>query len=217
MRRRKKLIKKLLIIIAIILIIFLIYKILKPQKKINTAKSNSTKGNVIELTTVDESNAEITLPDVIHDENNTTNTKYEPVTETTEKYLISILSNNEVTVLIGNDSEKLLNSSSHVEIGKEYKVSGITEEIKSVHYFNVENYDYPVFLLLSKTGKLYYVDIQKAFQTGSFDIAGTIKNIPEVDTVYETTAEKNGKKYNTAVITCKNGEGYEFELNMIGK
>lgn len=217
MRRRKKLIKKLLIIIAIILIIFLIYKILKPQKKINTAKSNSTKGNVIELTTVDESNVEITLPNVIHDENNTTNAKYEPVTESTEKYLISILSNNEVTVLIGNDSEKLLNSSSHVEIGKEYKVSGITEEIKSVHYFNVENYDYPVFLLLSKTGKLYYVDIQKAFQTGNFEIAGTIKNIPEVSTVYETTAEKNGKKYNTAVITCDNGEGYEFELNMIGK
>lgn len=219
MRRRKKIIKRLITVIAIILVLFLLYKFLKPQKQINTVDQNSKKGEIIELTTVNEPNVKIDLPDEIHSENNTTNgSKYTPVTETNDKYLISILSNNEVTVLIGNDSEKLLNSSSKVEIGGEYKISGITEPIKSVYYFNVTDYNYPVFLLLSKTGKLYYVDIENAFQTGNFAVAGTIKeDLPEVSNVYETTTEKDGKSYNTAIITCQNGEGYEFNLGMINR
>lgn len=219
MRRRKKIIKRIITIIAIILVLFLLYKFLKPQKQIDTVDSNSKKGELIELTTVNEPNVEVDLPEEIHSETNTTTgLEYTPVTETSDKYLISILSNNEVTVLIGNDSEKLLNSSSKVEIGGEYKVSGITDQIKSVYYFNVTDYKYPVFLLLSKTGKLYYVDIETAFQTGNFAVAGEIKEqLPEVQNIYETTTEKNGKTYNTAIITCQNGEGYEFNLGMINR
>lgn len=219
MRRRKKIIKRLITVIAIILVLFLLYKFLKPQKKINTVDPNAKKGEVIELTTVDQPNIEIDLPDEIHSETNTTNgSEYTPVKETTSKYLISVLSNNEVTVLIGNDSEKLLNSSSKVEIGGEYKISGITDEIKSVYYFNVTDYKYPIFLLLSKTGKLYYVDIENAFQTGNFVVSGTIHDdLPEVSNVYETTTEKDGKTYQTAIITCQNGEGYEFNLGMINR
>ena len=35
--------------------------------------------------------------------------------------------------------------------------------------------------------------------------------------VYSSKAEKNGNSYRTAVITCTNGEGYEFSLDMINK
>lgn len=222
MRRKKKILKRILIIIAILLAIFLLYKFIKPQKKIDTADSDKQKGEVIELTTVNEPNVEIKLPDTIKDEkNNTTSSQhYEPLTENSEdsdKYLISILSNNEVTILIGNDSEKILDTNSKIEIGGEYKVTGINDKIKSVYYFNVENYKYPIFLLLSQEGKLHYVDIENAFKTGIFSISGTIENLPEVESVYSSKAEKNGKSYRTAVITCTNGEGYEFNLDMIGR
>ena len=160
MRRRKKILKRILIIIAILLAIFLLYKFIKPQKKIDTSKSEKQKGEVIELTTVNEPNIEIKLPDKIKNEENNTTTNsqnYEPITdnsEDSEKYLISILSNNEVTILIGNDSEKILDNSSKVQIGGEYKVNGIEDKIKSVYYFNVENYKYPIFLLSLYLDKL---------------------------------------------------------------
>lgn len=222
MRRKKKIIKRILVIIAVLLAIFLLYKFIKPQKKIDTADSDKQKGEIIELTTVNEPNIEIKLPDTIKDEkNNSTNSKhYEPITENSEnsdKYLISILSNNEVTVLIGNDSEKILDNNSKVEIGGEYKITGINDKIKSVYYFNVENYKYPIFLLLTQEGQLQYVDIENAFRTGNFKISGTIDNLPDVESVYSSNAEKNGKTYRTAVITCTNGEGYEFSLDMIGR
>ncbi len=222
MRRKKKILKRILVIFAILLAIFLLYKFIKPQKKIDTANPDNQKGEVIELTTVNEPNVEIKLPNTIKDEkNNTTSSQhYEPITENSEdsdKYLISILSNNEVTILIGNDSEKILNNNSKVEIGGEYKVTGINDKIKSVYYFNVENYKYPIFLLLTQEGKLLYVDIENAFKTGIFKISGTIENLPEVESVYSSKAEKNGNNYRTAVITCTNGEGYEFSLDMINK
>lgn len=222
MRRKKKILKRILVIFAILLAIFLLYKFIKPQKKIDTANPDNQKGEVIELTTVNEPNVEIKLPNTIKDEkNNTTSSQhYEPITENSEdsdKYLISILSNNEVTILIGNDSEKILNNNSKVEIGGEYKVTGINDKIKSVYYFNVENYKYPIFLLLTQEGTLHYVDIENAFKTGNFKISGTINNLPEVESVYSSNAEKNGQTYRTAVITCTNGEGYEFSLDMIGK
>ena len=222
MRRKKKILKRILVIFAILLAIFLLYKFIKPQKKIDTANPDNQKGEVIELTTVNEPNVEIKLPNTIKDEkNNTTSSQhYEPITENSEdsdKYLISILSNNEVTILIGNDSEKILNNNSKVEIGGEYKVTGINDKIKSVYYFNVENYKYPIFLLLTQEGILHYVDIENAFKTGNFKISGTINNLPEVESVYSSNAEKNGQTYRTAVITCTNGEGYEFSLDMIGK
>ena len=222
MRRKKKILKRILVIFAILLAIFLLYKFIKPQKKIDTANPDNQKGEVIELTTVNEPNVEIKLPNTIKDEkNNTTSSQhYEPITENSEdsdKYLISILSNNEVTILIGNDSEKILNNNSKVEIGGEYKVTGINDKIKSVYYFNVENYKYPIFLLLTQEGTLHYVDIENAFKTGNFKISGTIKNLPEVESVYSSNAEKNGQTYRTAVIACTNGEGYEFSLDMINK
>ena len=97
MRRKKKILKRILVIIAILLAIFLLYKFIKPQKKINTSESERQKGEVIELTTVNEPNVEIKLPDKIKDEetNTTTNSQnYEPITDNSEdsdKYLISIL------------------------------------------------------------------------------------------------------------------------------
>ena len=94
MRRKKKILKRILVIIAILLAIFLLYKFIKPQKKINTSESERQKGEVIELTTVNEPNVEIKLPDKIKDEetNTTTNSQnYEPITDNSEnsdKYLI---------------------------------------------------------------------------------------------------------------------------------
>lgn len=222
MRRKKKLIINLLKILLVILIITGIYFIFKPKKKITTSKSNENNLEYIKVTTVDESNVKVELPETIKDA--TTNTeipqeekKYTPLTKTSERYLVPILVNNEVTVLIGDDSEKLLSNNSNVQVGNEYMVSGIAETIQSVYYFTIDEYDYPILLLLGESGKLHFVDIEKAYRTGKFEINGYIKNIPEVENVYQVTAEEKGNTSNSAIIECINGEGYEFNIDMIGK
>ena len=68
-----------------------------------------------------------------------------------------------------------------------------------------------------RAGGTYYIDAEQAFKTGNFQITQKIEEIKDVDKVYETIVEENGKKYSTAVITTKDGEGYEFNLKMINK
>ncbi|MCI8545840.1 MAG: hypothetical protein HFJ44_01235 [Clostridia bacterium] len=222
MRRKKKLIMNLLKILVVTLIVVGIYFIFKPKKKINTSKTNENNLEYIKVTTVDESNAKIELPEKIKDA--TTNIeipkeekKYTPLTKTSERYLVPILANNEVTILIGDDSEKLLSNNSIVQVGNEYTVSGIAETIQAVYYFTVNDYEYPILLLLGESGKLHYVDIEKSYRTGKFEISGSLKNITEVENVYQVNVEENGNSYHSAVIKCINGEGYEFNIDMIGK
>lgn len=220
MRRKKKLIKNLIKILVVVIIAVGLYFFFKPKKKINTADSDSNNRELIKVTTINEPNIEITLPENIKDskENKTSENKtYTPLVEVSERYLVPILANNTVTILIGDDSEKLLTPTSPVQIGNEYTVSGIAETIQSVYYFTIDNYSYPIFLLLGESGKLYYVDIEKAYNTGKFEINGYIQNIPEVENVYQTTVEKGGKTYRSAVIKCTDGVGYEFNIDMIGR
>lgn len=225
MRRRKKLIRRLeiLIIISILIILFFMFK---PKKKITTSNNTSKTEEILNVTTINEPNIEVNLPTEIKDttnsnKNETTSSKnektYEPLIDVSERYLIPILSNNQVTVLIGDDSQKLLPTSSPVKVGNEYTVSGIEETITSVYYFSIDNYSYPILLLLSETGKLYYVDLESAYLTGKFTVSGYIKDIPQVENVYQTTVKKDGKEYRSAVITDINGIGYEFNTNMIGR
>ncbi len=218
MRRKKKILLnllKVLIVVAIILAIYFLF--FKQKKKIETVTQNTSTGKSIELVPVNESTENVELPENIHSTGNPSNKSYEPITEDSEQYLISILANNEVTILIGNDSEKLLSQNSPVKVGAEYMVSGIETELKTVYYFTVDGYDYPIFLLLSQDGKISYVDIEKAYSTGIFEVAGTIENIPEIENIYESTVETNGKTAKTAILVGKDGQGYEFSLNMIGK
>lgn len=222
MRRKKKLIMNLFKILIVILIIAGIYFIFKPKKKINTTKTNENNLEYIKVTTVNESNVKIKLPETIKDANTNTEIpqeekKYTPLTQTTERYLVPILVNNEVTVLIGDDSEKLLENNQKVQVGNEYMVSGIAETIQAVYYFTVDNYEYPILLLLGESGKLHYVDIEKAYHTGKFEVSGILKNISEVENVYQVTVEESGKTYQSAIIECINNEGYEFNIDMIGK
>lgn len=222
MRRKKKLIINLLKILLIILVIVGIYFIFKPKKKINTSKENENKPQYIKVTTVDESDIKIELPKIIKDINTNQEIskeekKYTALTKVSERYLVPILANNEVTILIGDDSEKLLTNSSNVQVGSEYMVSSIAETIQSVYYFTVDNYDYPILLLLGESGKLHYVDIEKAYRTGKFEISGSINNIPEVENVYQVSVDGKENTYRSAIISCINGEGYEFNIDMIGK
>ena len=236
MRRKKKLFLTLLIIAIVgIILAFCFFFFIQPLLSLNKNKSNdsqgsnSNQGKLINLTAVTEPNIEITLPEEIKEitpEESNSNTAsnpsqsektYTPIIETSDRYLITKLSNNELTLLIGDDSSKLLNDNSKVQVGLEYKVSGIEETIVSEYYFTIDNYSYPIVLLLGESGKLYYIDIENAYQTGNFVVSGYIENIPEVENVYQTTVEENGNTYRSAVISCTNGEGYEFNIGMIGR
>ncbi len=179
---------------------------------------NNTNNNVTNNNQNLNSNS--TSPD--SNETNTNNKKYEPLQSITERefpkrYLETITYSDRVTILIGDDSQDFINQGSPIQIGVEYQVIGIEEPMLTAYVFNISNYNYPIFLLLSQAGNLYYIDTQKAYSDGVFKIAGKIENIPEVKSVHETRVEQNGNTYSTAVITCANGEGYEFSLNMIGK
>lgn len=222
MRRKKKLILNIAKILLVILIAIGIFLIFKPKKKINTANTAQNGKELIKVNPVDESNIKITLPETIKEY--TTNKAiskdirtFAPLVTVSERYLIPILANNEITVLVGDDSASLLSANSPIQIGNEYMVSGIEETIEAVYYFTVEGYDYPVLLLLGQSCKLYYVDIQRAYSSGNFAINGYIENIPDVQNVYQAEATENGKTTRTAIIVCTNGEGYEFSTNMIGR
>ena len=215
MRRKKKLILNIAKILLVILIAIGIFLIFKPKKKINTANTAQNGKELIKVNPVDESNIKITLPETIKEY--TTNKAISKDIRTFAPLVIPILANNEITVLVGDDSASLLSANSPIQIGNEYMVSGIEETIEAVYYFTVEGYDYPVLLLLGKSCKLYYVDIQRAYSSGNFAINGYIENIPDVQNVYQAEATENGKTTRTAIIVCTNGEGYEFSTNMIGR
>lgn len=238
MRRRKKIIKNLLKILAAVAFVLIIYfAFFRQQKKINTANTTGNHGESIELSVANEPKIEIILPEKIYDYDTNTITSadddnskstlsdektYTPITSTEEieaqkKYLVAITSESKVEILIGDDSEELLTENTSVEIGGSYEVEGITELLKTTYSFSVAGYKYPIILILSQTGNLYYVDSEQAFQTGKFQIAGKVENLSNVDRIYTTKVEQDGLTYDSAVIVTKTGEGYEFSLNMINK
>lgn len=222
MRRKKKIILNIVKILIVILIATGIFLIFKPKKKINTSNTTQNGKELIKVNPVDESNIKITLPETIKEyATNEVISKdrrtFSPLVTVSERYLIPILANNEITVLVGDDSANLLSENSPIQIGNEYMVSGIEETIEAVYYFTVEGYNYPVLLLLGKSCKLYYVDIQRAYSSGKFAINGYIENIPDVQNVYQAEATENGKTTHSAIIVCTNDEGYEFSTDMIGK
>lgn len=225
MRRKKKIILNIAKILIVVLIAVGIYFIFfNKQKKIEVANTTSN-GRKLTKQEADESNIRINLPEVIR--NYTTNEiiskdekTFSPLARGAETYLIPTLiyDKNEVTILVGDDSENLLSANSPIQIGNEYTVSGIEETIAGVYYFTIEDYEYPILLLLGQSAKLYYVDTQRAYSTGNFAINGYIENIPDVQTVESRIkAVKDEKTSPSAVIVCTNGEGYEFSTDMIGR
>ena len=246
-RRKKILKKLLKIIIFVAIILIIYFAFFKKIKKINSGNKIDNKSGIIELSTAEEPKVEIVLPNKIYDEieenkqneqnstnnssNNKTSTdegtinndkKYIPITSDDEvinrkNYLETVTNNEEITIILGDDSRELLPTNSSIEIGKTYIVDNVVEPMKTTYSFNIKDYDYPIILALSQTGYLYYIDAEQAFKTGNFQITQKIEEIKDVDKVYETIVEENGKKYSTAVITTKDGEGYEFNLKMINK
>ena len=91
------------------------------------------------------------------------------------------------------------------------------EKILSIYFFKVDHYDYPILLVLGESRKLYYVDTESAYKSGNFKVNGYIDDLPEVEDVHQTTVNENGKEYKSAVIVSKDGQGYEFNVNMIGR
>lgn len=225
MRRRKKIIKKILIIaIAVGIILLLYFFFFKRIKKIDSGKTSNNKGEAIELQIASEPKVEIILPETIIDKttNETSEKTYEPITsnediEKQKKYLETITNEFEITIMLGDDAQELLPPNSPIIIGQSYSVEGIEEPMKTTYSFTVEGYKYPIILAQTQSGHLEFIDSEEAFRTGTFRIVGRLADIENVDRVYETIAEENGKNYNTAVISTADGEGYEFNLKMINK
>lgn len=225
MRRKKKMLLNLLKIIVVVGIAVIIYfAFFKQKKKIDTADTKNQTDKPIELVPVNGTPKEIELPENIYSVNNTsseqtedTNKTYKPSTGNSNKYLISILANNEVTLLIGNDSAQLITETSPLQIGAEYKVQGIESELKAAYCFNVDGYNYPILLLLSQNGTVTYVNTEEGYKTGNFIVSGRLSGIPEIEKIYETTVEEDSESYSSAILVGTDGQGYEFTLNMIGK
>ena len=241
LRRRRKLILKILffILVASCIIWFFVY--IYPKSNIKTYDSNSS-GDKIQSVTIDAPVANVTLPTTIKTisplsnttiENPTNNTlenntntgtqiqgtdsdkNYESYIDDSTPYLITILSSdNSITLLLSERSSSLIDEGSPTQIGYDYTVSGIPEKIVSVYDFTVDNYKYPIVLLLSESGFVYYLDMEAGYSSGNFSVAGKIDGIPQIDNIYTVTVDNN---YKSAVLVDKENVGYEFSLNMINK
>ena len=159
MRRRKKLVKNILIIAIAVAVVLIIYNaFFKKMKKIDSSNETNNLNDIIDLQTAERPTVEIVLPDKIYDQNNTTSTEksYEPISSTEDiekqkKYLETITSADEITIILGDDSQELIPENSTLEIGGSYNVSGIQEKMKTTYCFNVEGYKYPVILALTQS------------------------------------------------------------------
>ena len=225
-RRTKQLLQRIAVLIGIIALAVALFFFFKPTKTLDMASNTNNKSRHVR-TIEDAKPINITLPEniVSTEENpnissNTTNSTdktYTPVNSNNETYFIPLQTGEKsFKLLIGYDSEKLVEGTP-VEVSKEYEVKGVKEKILSIFFFKVDYYQYPILLVLGESKTLYYVDIESAYKSGNFQINGTIKNIPPVQAVNATTITKDGKEYMGAVITCTNGEGYEFDISMIGR
>ena len=235
MRRRTKLLLQRLIILAIIIgTAVAIVVFFKPRKQIQTTDGNNLSREYVRTIEAGKT-INVVLPEnIVSADNSVSNKtsnsvsstsspdtsaekKYTPIISNNETYLIPLQTGDDsFNVLIGYDSEELVKGTP-VEVSREYEVTGMPENIRAIYFFKVDNYDYPILLVLGISRKLYYVDTESAYKSGNFKVDGYIDDLPEVEDVHQTTITENGKEYKGAVIVGKDGTGYEFNVNMIGR
>lgn len=242
-RRKTKLIIRLTILLAIIIFIVLLVLYILPKAGITTInRDNSNSSGEVDVTIIDEPQVKVSLPEYITtvDDANTlenvqvsgdnSNTiiqtttgangkSYTSYVNTEEKYFITVLSddNKKLTLMLSNKAKDLLTNDSKAKIGIEYSISNINEEIVGVYDFMYSDYKYPILLLLSASGKLYYVDIESSLNSGSFKAAGPIKDISNIYKIVAVEVNDGNNTYKSAVLTDLNEIGYEFTLDMIGR
>ena len=227
MRRQKRIFKKFFIIAAAVGIVLLVYfAFFKRIKNIDSENNNNNQEQSIDLQTSEKPKVEIILPEKIYESTSNTTVEskktYKPIVsdkeiEQQKKYLETITNEYEITIMLGDDAQELLPENSPIVIGESYKVNGIEEPMKTTYSFTIDGYKYPIILAQTQSGHLQFIDAEEAFQTGVFRIKGQLANIENVDRIYETKAEQNGKTTKVAIISLENGEGYEFNLKMINK
>lgn len=242
-RRKKKLIIRVACILAVLIFLALLIRYILPSAGINTFnfnKEDNTSSSEVEVTIIDEPTVTVSLPEYITTvddisskneiqtptESNTlvtsttgTNGKsYTSYVDNSEKYFITVLgSNNKLTLMLSNKSKELLSKDSKAKVGVEYTVSNLKETIVGVYDFTYSNYKYPILLLLSSSGKLYYIDLENSLKSGTFKATGPVKQISNIYKVCPVEVSDGKTSYKSAVLTDLDGIGYEFTLDMIGR
>lgn len=242
-RRKKKLIIRLSILLALIIFIVLLVLYVLPKAGITTINNDNTNNSSeeVEVTIIDDPKPPSSLPEYIttaddevdlnniqtnvEDSNSviTTTTgangkSYTSYVDTEEKYFITVLSeDNTLTIMLSNKAQDLLSSTSKAKIGVEYTVSNLNEKIVGVSDFMYSNYEYPILLLISTSGKLYYVDMEDGFETGKFEAEGPIEKVSNIYKVNVVNVTDGDTTYKSAVLTDLDNIGYEFTLDMIGR
>ena len=204
-RRKKKLIMRLSILLALIIFIVLLILYILPKAGITTINNDNTNSSdEVEVTIIDEPQVTVSLPEYITtineagdlnavqpsgEDSNTIITSatgvngksYTSYVDTDEKYFITVLSSdNTLTIMLSNKAQDLLTEKSKAKIGVEYKVSNLEEKIVGVYDFMYSDYKYPILLLLSSSGKLYYVDLESSFNSGTFKASGPIEGVSNI-------------------------------------
>lgn len=242
-RRKKKLIMRMACILAVLVFLILLIRYVLPSAGINTFNFNNDNSNPsseVEVTIIDEPTVTVSLPEYITtvDDNSSknevptsteTNTlvtsttgtngkSYTSYVDTNEKYFITVLgANNKLTLMLSNRAKDLLSKDSKAKVGVEYTVSNLKETIVGVYDFTCSTYKYPVLLLLSSSGKLYYVDLEASLKSGTFKAAGPIKKLSNIYKICPVEISDGNTSYKSAVLTDLDGIGYEFTLDMIGR
>ncbi|MBR3132642.1 MAG: hypothetical protein IKG42_00950 [Clostridia bacterium] len=179
----------------------------------NTNNDDSNNNNNSNNTTGTDLNT--TIPDNVVDQAVDSDKTYESYIDDSLPYLITVLSvNNKLTILLSDKSNSIIPEGSPTQTGHEYFAENMPGDIVSTYDFTVDGYTYPIILLLSSSGKVYYINTEEGYKTGVFKVSGMIENIPSIKNVYTVTVDKN---YKSAILVGQDDVGYEFNLSMINK
>lgn len=187
---------------------------------VNEANSNTLKSNTITSnnTNINNSSDNNNSNEIITSTKGTNGKSYTSYVDNSDKYFITVLSSdNNLTIMLSNKAKDLLPQKTTTKIGVEYNVSGISETIVGVYDFTYSNYKYPILLLLSSSGKLYYIDLESSIKSGKFKAQGPIKKVSNIYKICKVIVTDGDKSYKSAVLTDVDGIGYEFTLDMIKK
>ena len=119
---------------------------------------------------------------------------------------------NELNILVKDSAvDILLTNKMKLNANKFYSVDGITKNISNVFILPFISADYfPVMILKFEDNTLGYVNIEKAFSTGSFQYEKKLSSFKDIQSIINCNVSENDNTYVGIIAINSNNELFEI-------